>query len=139
MDSSAVWIIVAIVAVLIVVGVAFAARNRRHTKLHSKAERIRAEVDEESGAVDRRAALAEETAARARAARAEAEAKEAEATRLEERAGTHRDAAVAARDDLEARLDHADEIDPKVRTSAREASQAPMRPAERPDTLERPP
>ena len=86
MATSAIWIIVAIVALLIVVGVLLMARNRRHTRLHGEAERIREEVEQESATVDRREALADETAAKARAARAEAEAKDAEATRLEERA-----------------------------------------------------
>ncbi len=125
MADTAVWIIVAIVVVLIVIGVLVAARSRRQTQLHGDAQRIREEVKEESVDVERRAALADETAARARAARAEAEAKDAEAIRLEERAQAHRRAAAAGREGLDARLEHADEIDPKVNVDdAREATAA---------------
>ena len=75
MADNVVWIVIAVVAVLALVGVALLARSRRHTRLHGEAQRIRDEVEQESVGVDRRAALAQETSARARAARAEAEAR----------------------------------------------------------------
>ncbi|MFN8225445.1 MAG: hypothetical protein U0R18_01810 [Mycobacterium sp.] len=117
MADSVIWIVIAVAVVLVLLGVALVARNRRHTRLHGQAQRIREEVEQQSVHVDRRDALAQETAARARAARAEAEVKDAEATRLEERAGVHRQAAAAGRDELDARLGHADTIDPTVKVS----------------------
>jgi hypothetical protein len=116
MDSSAVWIIVAVIAVLIVLGLlVFAARRRRQTKLHGEAQSIREQVKEESVQVNRREALADETAAKARAAKAEAEVKAAEAARLEQRAGSHRSAVETSRSELDSRREHADTIDPKVK------------------------
>ena len=135
MATSTLWIIVAIVAVLIVVGLALVARSRHHTRLHGQAERIREEVEQETSNVDRREALAAETAAKARAARAEAEAKDAEATRLEQRAEEHRRAAAASRDELDARLDHADEIDPRVKAADRTDTDVAV---ESPNALEQP-
>jgi hypothetical protein len=115
MSTTVLWIIVAVVAVIVVAGVlAMAGRNRRHTRLHGEAERIREEVGERVAHVERRTALADETAAKARAARAEADAKAAEAARLADRAeGLHRESA-STREELDAQLEHADEIDPKV-------------------------
>jgi biopolymer transport protein ExbB/TolQ len=126
MDATS-WIIVVVLAVLVVVGVlTLVLRNRRHTRLHGEAVRIREKVEQQSVQVDRRAALAEETAAKARAARAEAEAKVAEATRLEQRAEAHHQAAAEGREELDARLEHADHIDPRVREMKGEAVSTPM-------------
>jgi hypothetical protein len=114
--NNTVWIIVAvIVAILVIGGIAVAARKSRHKKLHGEAERIRGEVEQESVQVARREALADETAAKARAAAAEAEAKAAEARRLEQRAESHRSSADSARGDLDERAAHADSIDPRVK------------------------
>lgn len=116
MDTTMVWIIVAVIAVIVVLGVvAFAGRSRRNKQLHGKAERIREEVDQDAVKVARREALADETAAKARAAQAEAEAKAAEAARLSERADLHRDAVATSREDLDERRSHADSIDPRVK------------------------
>ena len=116
MDTTVVWIIVAVVAVLLVLGaVALAGRSRRNKQLHGKAERIREEVEQDSVKVARREALADETAAKARAAQAEAEAKAAEAKRLTGRADVHRDAVSTSREDLDERRSHADSIDPRVK------------------------
>ena len=135
MDTT-IWIVIAVVVVLIVLGlVLWAGRRKRHTRLHGKAERIREEVGQETVNVDRREALAKETAAKARAARAEAEAKEAEATRLEQRGEDHRQAAAASRDELDARLDHADEIDPKVKVGEQSDAEVPP---EAPKPMEQP-
>lgn len=117
--DSALWIILAVVAVLIVVGVLLLVSRRRNTQLHGKAEHIRRETRQEAVKVDQRAALAKETEARARAAEAEAEAKAAEAERLAGRAQEHRSAADTSRQDLDARLQHADSIDPKVKATDR--------------------
>jgi membrane protein involved in colicin uptake len=114
--SNTVWIIVAVVvAILVIGGLVLAARSRRNTKMHGEAERIRGEVEQESVQVARREALADETAAKARAAAAEAEAKAAEARRLEQRAESHRSSVDTARGDLDERRAHADSIDPRVK------------------------
>ncbi len=114
--STIVWIVIAVVAVVLVLGaLTWAGRSRRNHKLHGEAERIRGEVEQESTQVARREALADETAAKARAAKAEAEVKAAEAARLEERAQTHRSAVETSRDDLDERRAHADTIDPRVK------------------------
>jgi hypothetical protein len=118
MSTTVLWIIIAVVVVLVVAGVLIVAgRNRRHTRLHGEAERIREEVGERTAHVERRGALADETAAKARAARAEADAKAAEAARLAERAELLHHESASGREELEAQLEHADEIDPKA-TSA---------------------
>lgn len=117
MDNT-VWIVVAVIVVLLVLGaLAFAGRSRRNKQLHTKAELIREEVEQDSVQVKRREALAEETAAKARAAQAEAEAKAAEAARLAQRADVHRDAVSTSREDLDERRAHADSIDPRVKNT----------------------
>ncbi|MCV7226325.1 hypothetical protein [Mycolicibacterium komossense] len=114
--NTTMWIVIGIVAAVLVLGaLAWAARSRRNHKLHSEAERIRGEVEQESAVVARREALADETAAKARAAKAEAEVKAAEAARLEERAQSHRVSVESSRDDLDERRAHADSIDPRVK------------------------
>ncbi|CAN5226049.1 hypothetical protein BH09ACT8_BH09ACT8_24560 [soil metagenome] len=125
MATNTMWIVIAIVAAVLVLGaLVWAGRSRRNHKLHGEAERIRGEVEQESAQVARREALAEETAAKARAAKAEAEVKAAEAARLEERALTHRSSVESSRDDLDDRRAHADSIDPRVKTDkAAEADQ----------------
>ncbi len=116
MDSTTtVWIVVAIVAVLVIAGLVFAARSRRNQHRHIEAERIREDVTTHIAKVDKREALADETAAKARAAEAEAEAKAAEAARLKNQAESHRESVSASREDIEERRRHADELDPKVR------------------------
>ena len=122
------WVVLVVVALIALLGaLMLVLRNRRKSRLHGEAVRIRGEVQQQSVQVDRRAALADETAARARAARAEAEAKVAEATRLQQQAEIHRHAAAEGRDELDARLEHADHIDPKVRKTGRdEATPAPV-------------
>ncbi len=114
MSESVLWIIVAVVVILAVAGVlVMVGRNRRH----GKAERIREEVGERTAHAERRTALADETAAKARAARAEAEAKVAEAARLEDRADALHGESAGVREDLDAKLEHADKIDPKTKSA----------------------
>lgn len=115
MGTTAIWIVVAVVAVLVIAGVVLLGRKQRHNRLHSKAEQIREEVQERAAHVDRRAALADETAAKARAAKAEADAKAAEAARLQDRAAGLHSEASSTREELEAQRAHADSIDPKVK------------------------
>lgn len=116
MDSRAVvWIVVAVVVVLVIAAIAFAARNKRNQRKHVEAERIREDLTTHTAKVDKREALAAETAARARAAEAEAEAKAAEAARLKDQANSHHHAVAESREDIEARREHADRLDPKTR------------------------
>ena len=121
MDSTTiVWIVAAIVAILVIAGLVFAARSRRNQHRHIEAERIREDVTTHVAKVDKREALADETAAKARAAEAEAEAKAAEAARLKNQAESHREVrGGASREDIEERRRHADELDPKVRVARR--------------------
>jgi ABC-type multidrug transport system fused ATPase/permease subunit len=111
------WIVIAVVAVLIVLILAFVARaaTRRRNRVH--ADRIREDVREQSGRLEKREAVAAETEAKARAAQAEAEAKAAEAARLQDRATGHREHVNTAREDLDAKRERADELDPRSRQS----------------------
>jgi hypothetical protein len=115
MNSTAVWIVVAVVAVIVLAGLVFAARSRRNQRRHVEAEQMREELTTHVEKVDKRQALADETAAKARAAEAEAEAKAAEAARLKQRAAGHHDAVATSREEIEERRRHADMLDPKTR------------------------
>ena len=123
MNSTAVWIVVAVVAVIVLAGLVFAARSRRNQRRHVEAEEMREELTTHSQRVDKRQALADETAAKARAAEAEAEAKAAEAARLKEQAAGHHDAVAASREDIEDRRRHADRLDPKTRVDDEDVDQ----------------
>ena len=123
MNSTAVWIVVAVVAVIVLAGLVFAARSRRNQRRHVEAEQMREELTTHSQKVDKRQALADETAAKARAAEAEAEAKAAEAARLKEQAAGHHDAVAASREDIEDRRRHADRLDPKTRVDDEDVDQ----------------
>ena len=123
MNSTAVWIVVAVVAVIVLAGLVFAARSRRNQRRHVEAEQMREELTTHTQRVDKRQALADETAAKARAAEAEAEAKAAEAARLKEQAAGHHDAVAASREDIEDRRRHADRLDPKTRVDDEDVDQ----------------
>ena len=69
------WIIVAVVAVLIFVLLAFVARGANHRRHRVQADRIREDVHEQSERVDKREAVASETEAKARAAKERDDAK----------------------------------------------------------------
>lgn len=112
--STIVWIIVAVVAVVVIVGVLlWMARTQRDRRRAAQAEELRDHVRQESVKVQRREALADETAARAQA---EADAKAAEAARLQERADTHRTEATTSRDRLDEKWAHADSLDPRAQS-----------------------
>lgn len=115
MNNTAIWIVVAVVAVIVLAGLVFAARNKRNQRRHVEAEQMREEVTTHVEKVDKRQLIADETAAKARAAEAEAEAKAAEAARLKGQAATHHDAVAASREDIEERRRQADMLDPKTR------------------------
>lgn len=114
MDNNVVWIVIAALIALVVIGVvvmmALRTRNRRRVQ---EADRIREEVHHDTKRVERQATLVEETEAKARAAQAEAEAKAAEAARLADAASTRRDALSGAQEHLNARREHADTLDPR--------------------------
>jgi biopolymer transport protein ExbB/TolQ len=111
--NTVIWIVVAVVVLLLVILLlAFVGRGVRDRKRRAEAGRIREEVREESGRLEKREAIAAETEARARAAQAEAEAKAAEAVRLQDRAATHRSHVDSSREDLDARRERADALDP---------------------------
>ncbi len=114
MDRNAmVWIIVAVVAIVVIALVAFVVRNSRR---RAEAERLRSEIGERTQHLERREAVATETEAKAKAAQAEAEAKAAEAARLQNTARTHREAVTTSREELDARRERVDELDPKGST-----------------------
>jgi hypothetical protein len=120
MTNTVVWIIVAVVVVLLLILVAaLFARSARDRKHRAEADRIRDEVREQSTRVEKREAIATETDAKARAAAAEAEAKAAEAARLQDRASSHRHGAASSREHLDAELERADGIDPRLKTDAK--------------------
>ena len=116
MDTT-IWIVIAVVAALIVLGLLlWAGRRKRHTRLHGEAEQIREEVG--SGVGQRRPGgkLWPRRPPRRRVPPGR-RPKPRTPKRRDSRsaARTHRQAAAASRDELDARLDHADEIDPKVK------------------------
>ena len=115
MATNTVWIVIAVVAALIVIGaLVWVGRNRQISRRTAQADEIRDEVRQEHAKVQRREALADETEAKARAAQAEAEAKVAEAARLQENAAKHRDHATSRREELDEKWSEADSIDPRV-------------------------
>ncbi|GFG53271.1 hypothetical protein [Mycolicibacterium agri] len=114
-NTTVVWIVVAIAALIVIAALIFAARNARNKRRHAEAQRIREDVNAHSSKLEKRQAIADETAARARAAEAEAEAKAAEAARLKEQASDHHDAVSTTREEIEERRRHADRIDPKTK------------------------
>lgn len=125
MDTNVIWIIVAVVAALIVLGIIVAlARKSRNRRRAVEADRIREEVHHDTRRVERQASLVEETEAKARAAKAEAEvkaaeaeAKAAEAARLADTASSRRDALTSSQEHIEARRQHADKLDPRHRNA----------------------
>jgi Skp family chaperone for outer membrane proteins len=117
--STTTWIIVAVVAVIVIALIAFAMRSASHKKRAAEADRIREEVHVEGRKLERRESIAAETEAKARAAQAEAEAKAAEAARLQDRASTHREVVDSTRSNLDERREHADSLDPRVKSSGR--------------------
>jgi len=116
-NTTVVWIVVAVVALIVIAALIFAARNARNKRRHAEAQRIREDVSAHSSKLEKRQAIADETAARARAAEAEAEAKAAEAARLKSQASDHHDAVSTTREEIEERRQHADRIDPKTKVT----------------------
>jgi hypothetical protein len=113
--STTAWIIIAVVAVLVILAIAFLVRGATHRRRAVQADRIREEVREEDQRLQRREAITAETEAKARAAQAEAEAKAAEAARLQDRAASHRVEVDSSREKLDERREHADSLDPRTK------------------------
>jgi hypothetical protein len=111
------WIVAAVIAaIIVIVGLALLARNRRTQKHRVEAQSLRDDIEVETAKVDKRQALAAETEAKARAAEAEAEVKAAEAQRLRDRASSHSESVAATREDLDEQRKHADSLDPDLKS-----------------------
>jgi hypothetical protein len=113
--STIVWIVVAVAVALLLIAVIVVLAGRRRRQ--GQADHIREHVREEIAQVERRDAIGAETAAKARAAKAEADVKAAEAARLQQHAAAHQSEAAAARDQVNAKLEEADRLDPRTRKS----------------------
>ena len=107
-----VWIAVAIVAALVIIGaIAALGKHKKADWDHSRAEAIRDDVGQRRSELREREASTLETEARAERARAEAE-------RLEAQARENRQEVEEDRSSLNERLREADERDPQVETDA---------------------
>jgi uncharacterized protein HemX len=117
MSTSAIWIVVAVVAVILIAAlVVFALGRATRRRRQRQAEQLREQTKLETAKLERREALAQETAAKARAAQAEAEVKAAEAARLQEQAAAHQNDLATSREQLEEQHKRADSLDPNVGT-----------------------
>ncbi|WAJ43772.1 hypothetical protein OK015_21730 [Mycobacterium sp. Aquia_216] len=105
-------VIAAVVAILLIAGLTWVARNKRNQQRHVEADKIRQDAHQETLQVRQREALADETAAKARAAQAEADVKAAQASGLQQQAAVHRGEAVTSREHLNEQWDRADSLDP---------------------------
>ena len=74
-------VVAAVVAILLIAGLTWAARNKRNQHRRVEADKIREDARQETLLVKQQEALAEETAAKARAAQAEADVKAAQSLR----------------------------------------------------------
>ncbi|SPM34384.1 hypothetical protein AFM11_28400 [Mycobacterium rhizamassiliense] len=110
-------VIAAVVAILLIAALTWAARNKRNQHRRIEAGKIREDAQQETLYVKQREALAEETAAKARAAQAEADVKAAHASGLQQQAAVHRGEAVTSREHLNEQWDRADTLDPASPTS----------------------
>jgi FtsZ-interacting cell division protein ZipA len=109
-------VVVAVAAILLIAGLAWLARTKRHQHRHVEAGKIRDAAQEETLHVRQQEALADETAAKARAAQAEADVKAAQASGLQQQAAVHRNEAATSRDQLNEQWDRANELDPASQT-----------------------
>jgi uncharacterized protein HemX len=109
-------VVVAVAAILLIGGLAWLARTKRHQHRHVEAGKIRDAAQEGTLHVRQQEALADETAAKARAAQAEADVKAAQASGLQQQAAVHRNEAATSRDQLNEQWDRANELDPASQT-----------------------
>jgi FtsZ-interacting cell division protein ZipA len=114
--STAAWIVIAVVVVLVVLAVAFFAMRRSQSAQRTKSHELRDDAVERGAVVDQREAEAQEVAARAQMAKAEADAKAAEAARLESVAQQQQAHAADSREDVDEQLQQADRLDPDIDT-----------------------
>ena len=105
-------IVAAVVAILLIAGLTWVARNKRNQRRHVEADNIRDDARHEILLVYQQEDLADETAAKARAAQAEADVNAAQASGLQQQAAVHRQEAVTSRDHLNEQWDRADTLDP---------------------------
>lgn len=105
-------VVAAVVAILLIAGLTWVARNKRNQHRHVEADKIREGARQETLQVKQHEALADETAAKARAAQAEADVNAAQASGLQQQAAVHRGEAVTSRDHLNEQWDRADTLDP---------------------------
>ena len=105
-------VVAAFAAILLIAGLTWVARNKRHQKRHVEADKIREDATHETLLVKQQEALAEETAAKARVAQAEADVKAAHASGLQQQAAVHRGEAVTSRSHLNEQWDRAETLDP---------------------------
>ncbi|MGB7144602.1 MAG: hypothetical protein WA290_17495 [Mycobacterium sp.] len=105
-------VVAAVAAILLIAGLTWVARNKRHQQRRVEAGKIREDATHETLLVKQQEALAEETAAKARVAQAEADVKAAHASGLQQQAAVHRGEAVTSRDHLNEQWDRADTLDP---------------------------
>lgn len=117
-DMQWVWIALAVLAILLVLGVVAARAHKRRTDERHRVEagRIREQAAEQERDLRVEEARAAESEASAHKARAEADERAAEARRLEIEAEHRSGARDELREDHERRLRHADALDPDVRT-----------------------
>src|ERR1700691_944034 len=110
-------VIAAVVAILLIAGLTWVARNKRNQHRHVEADKIREGARQETLQVKQHEALADETAAKARAAQAEADVKAAQSSGLQQQAAAHRSEAVTSRDQLNEQWGRADKLDPASHAS----------------------
>lgn len=131
--NTAVWIIIAVVVVLLLIGLALVLSRKRRAQKRVEAGQIREEASHRVNDVQRREAIAEESAAKARRAQADAEAKAAEAKRLQHEAQSHQGVAASSREELDAEFQRADKIDPDVPRGGRhEGNEQPVNQPQQP-------
>jgi Tfp pilus assembly protein PilE len=116
-STTALIIVAAVVAILLIAGLTWVARNKRNQHRHVQADKIREDAGQETLHVKQQEALADETAAKARAAQAEADVKAAQASGLQQQAAVHRGEAVTSREHLNEQWDRADTLDPTSGTA----------------------
>ena len=115
--STIVWIVVvAVAALLLIGGLVWLARSKRHQHRHMEPGNIRKAAEEETLHVRQHEALADGTAAKARAAQTEADVWAAQASGLQQQAAARRGEAATWRDQLDAQWARANELDPDSQT-----------------------
>ncbi|MFE7799605.1 hypothetical protein [Nocardia sp. NPDC057440] len=121
-----------VVAVVVVLFVAWALMRQRREHQRAEAEGIRDRAAEQEFEVGRREARAEEVAARSRAAKAEGEVKAAQAEQLAQQAHVHRSEAADSRTELDKEWERADKVDPDSKSGETRRGADPEQPSHSP-------